>query len=183
MECTLFCFNYGEGGNKMSLKIKALTPDDGEDIYNMLLKIPADENGFMNPVCGKTYSEYKEWLVKAYNNSLQKEIIDGWKVPETIFWLYEDNAPVGFGKIRHFLTDKLLESGGNIGYSISPDERERGLGTQFIKGLLEEAKKIGVDNLLFTIKNYNTPSIKAALANGGIIQKVTDERHYINIML
>lgn len=167
----------------MNLKIKKLTPDDGEDIYNMLLEMPADENGFLNPVCGKSYEEYKEWLVKAYNGSLQEGIVDGWKVPETMFWLYEDDKPVGFGKIRHFLTDRLLENGGNIGYSIRPCERKRGLGTSFVGELIEESRKIGVERLLFTIKNYNTPSIKVALANGGLIEKVTDERHYISIVL
>lgn len=167
----------------MSLIIKKLTLDDEEDIYNMLQEIPADENGFINSVHGKTYDEYKVWLKKTYETSLQTDIIDGWKVPETIFWFFEDGKPVGFGKIRHFLTEKLLEAGGNIGYSICPTARKRGLGKKFVAGLIEESKKIGVEQLLFTIKNYNAPSIKVALANGGVIEKVTDERHYISIEL
>ncbi|MBQ8842144.1 MAG: GNAT family N-acetyltransferase, partial [Ruminiclostridium sp.] len=106
-----------------------------------------------------------------------------WKVPETIFWLFEDDKPVGFGKIRHFLTDKLLEAGGNIGYSIIPEARGRGLGKNLVSELIEEGRKIGVERLLFTIRNSNIPSIKVALENGGIIEKVNDERHYISVML
>lgn len=167
----------------MNLTIKKLTPDDGEDIYNMLLEMPADENGFLNPVCGKTYEGYKEWLVKAYNGSLQEGIVDGWKVPETMFWLYENDIPVGFGKIRHFLTDRLLEHGGNIGYSIRPTARNRGLGKRFVAGLIEESGKIGVEKLLFTINRYNEPSIRVATANGGVTERVTDECCYISIEL
>lgn len=167
----------------MKVMLRKLSAEDGENIYDMLQKIPADENGFINSVYGKTYEEYKAWLEKAYGNSLQKDIIDGWKVPETIFWLFEDDKPVGFGKIRHFLTDKLLEAGGNIGYSIIPEARGRGLGKKLVSELIEEGRKIGVEHLLFTIRNSNIPSIKVALANGGIIEKVNDERQYISVML
>ncbi len=167
----------------MKVMLRKLSAKDGENIYDMLQKIPADENGFINSVYRKTYEEYKAWLEKAYENSLQKDIIDGWKVPETIFWLFEDDKPVGFGKIRHFLTDKLLEAGGNIGYSIIPEARGRGLGKKLVSELIEEGRKIGVERLLFTIRNSNIPSIKVALANGGIIEKVNDERHYISVML
>ena len=90
---------------------------------------------------------------------------------------------MGFGKIRHYLTDRLLEAGGNIGYSIIPEARGRGLGKKLVAGLIEEGRKIGVERLLFTIRNSNIPSIKAALANGGVIEKVTDERHYISVVL
>lgn len=167
----------------MDLTIRKLAIDDAEDIYNMLQEIPADENGFINSANGKTYDEYRLWLEKSYATSLQEGIIDGWKVPETIFWLFEDGKPVGFGKIRHYLTDRLLEAGGNIGYSIIPEARGRGLGKKFVAGLIEEGRKIGVERLLFTIRNSNIPSIKSALANGGVIEKVTDERHYISVVL
>ena len=167
----------------MGLTIRKLAIDDAEDIYNMLQEIPADENEFINSANGKTYDEYRLWLEKSYAASLQEGIIDGWKVPETIFWLFEDGKPVGFGKIRHYLTDRLLEAGGNIGYSIIPEARGRGLGKKLVARLIEEGRKIGVERLLFTIRNSNIPSIKAALANGGEIEKVTDERHYISVVL
>ncbi|MBQ8567984.1 MAG: GNAT family N-acetyltransferase [Oscillospiraceae bacterium] len=167
----------------MELILRKLAPDDAEDIYNMLQEIPADENGFINSAHGKTYDEFKLWIEKSYAASLQKGVIDGWKVPETIFWLFEDGKPVGFGKIRHYLTDRLIESGGNIGYSIIPGSRGRGLGNKLVAGLIGEGRKIGVERLLFTIRNSNIPSIRAALANGGVIEKVTDERHYISVVL
>ena len=116
-------------------------------------------------------------------NAEQTGIVDGWKVPATTFWLYEDGRPVGCGSVRHFLTDKLLEQGGNIGYSIRPSDRNRGLGKVLLSLLINESGKMGIDRLLLTIQNGNLPSLHVALANGGKIEKTTEERSYVWITL
>ena len=46
----------------------------------MLQSIPANENGFINSVNGKSYQEYNKWLKGALENSLQEGVIDGCKV-------------------------------------------------------------------------------------------------------
>ena len=167
----------------MSIAIKRLAVDDGRDIYEMLQEIPADENGFINSVSGKTYDEYQIWLKGSAKNAEQIGLIDGWKVPTTTFWLFEDGKPVGMGKVRHLLTDALREHGGNVGYAIRPSARNKGLGKKLLALLMEESRKIGVKQLLLTIQNQNVPSIHVALANGGRIEKITEERHYIWIDL
>lgn len=163
----------------MNIEIKKLSLDNGEDIYQMLQSIPANENGFVNSVNGKSYKEFKEWLLKAMNNSLQKGVLDGWKVPETTYWLYEDGKPVGYGKIRHFLTDKLLADGGNVGYAIIPSERNKGLGKVLLKLLLQESKVLNVNRVLLTIREENKASFAVALANGGVVEKTEAGKYYI----
>lgn len=163
----------------MNIEIKKLSLDNGEDIYQMLQSIPANENGFVNSVNGKSYKEFKEWLLKAMNNSLQKGVLDGWKVPETTYWLYEDGKPVGYGKIRHFLTDKLLADGGNVGYAIIPSERNKGLGKVLLKLLLQESKVLNVKRVLLTIREENKASLAVALANGGVVEKNEAGKYYI----
>lgn len=163
----------------MSLEIRKLSPDDGIEFYEMLQEIPADENGFINSVAGKSYEEYKEWLKTSAENAEKKEIVDGWKVPQTTFWLLEDGKPVGFGKVRHFLTEKLLEEGGNVGYGIRPSARNRGLGKQFVGLLKGECRKLGIEKMLLTIRKDNVPSRQVALSNGGRIERKTEERYYI----
>ena len=167
----------------MGLEIRKLTVNDGRDIYDMLQELPADENGFINSVHGKTFEEYEAWLRGAVKSSEQIGIIDGWKVPSTIFWLFDNGKPVGIGKVRHCLTDALREHGGNVGYAICPSARNRGLGKKLLALLKVESKRIGVDRLLLTIQNHNVPSIRVALANGGKVEKVTEDRHYIWIDL
>lgn len=167
----------------MCLAIRKLSMDDGRDIYEMLQELPGDENGFINSAHGKTFDGYKQWLRKAVKDSEQVGIVDGWKVPSTTYWLFENGRPVGTGRVRHFLTDALLEQGGNVGYSIRPDARGRGLGKKLLSLLIVESRKLGLDKLLLTVHSDNEPSIHVALANGGVIEKITEDRHYIWIEL
>ena len=102
------------------IELRRLSVDDGIDIYTMLQEIPKEENGLMNNANGLSFEEYKEWLKRKYAESEQIGLVDGWRVPCTTYWLYADEQPVGFGSIRHFLTDALRKAGGNIGYGIAP---------------------------------------------------------------
>ena len=123
--------------------------------------------------------EYKEWLKQKFAGSEQIGLIDGWKVPSTTYWLYADGQPVGFGSIRHFLTDALRKAGGHIGYGIAPKYREKGYGKKILGLLLAEASRLGIDRVLVTIQLNNAASKAVALANGGVITEQTDERIYV----
>lgn len=160
------------------IELKRLSVDDGMDIYNLLQDIPKEENGFNNSASGLTYEQYKEWLVKRQNYSTQVGLLDGWRVPDTLFFLYVDGVPVGYGSIRHFLTDALRELGGHIGYCISPKYRSKGYGKELLKRLIVEARKIGIGDILVTVNITNFASQKVALANGGKETRRTTERVY-----
>lgn len=162
----------------MNCELKKLSPDDGRDIYDMLQKIPKEENGFTNGNNGITYEEFKKWLIKSDNMS-NGIGLEEWMVPQSIYWLYIDGEPVGMGKLRHYLTDKLRTEGGHIGYSIHPDFRNKGYGKILLKMLIDCAKDIDIDKLLLMIHNHNVASIKTALANNGIIEKTDIKCHFI----
>ena len=51
----------------MNCELRKLSPDDGRDVYDMLQELPRDENGFINGCNGKTYDEFKKWLIKSNN--------------------------------------------------------------------------------------------------------------------
>ena len=89
---------------------------------------------------------------------------------------YADGKPVGFGSIRHFLTDALRKVGRNIGYGIAPKYREKGYGKIILGLLLEEANRLGINKALVTIQLDNAASRAVALANDGVITGQTDER-------
>ena len=103
------------------LELRRLSVDDGPEIFRMLQEIPKEENGFGNNANGMSYDEYKAWLVAKHQESLREGIQDGWKVPTTTYWLYADGKTVGFGKLKHYLTNALRKAGGNIGYAIAPE--------------------------------------------------------------
>ena len=158
------------------LELRKLSVNDGMDVYQMLQDIPLDENGFQNNVNGLSYEEYKSWLVKKAQEPELDGIVDGWKVPSTTYWLYADGVPVGFGKLRHCLTDALRKAGGHIGYGIAPQYRVKGYGKELLRLLIGEAYNRGIDKVLVTIRLDNKPSQAVALANGGVITEQTDER-------
>ncbi len=158
------------------LELKRLSVDDGLDIYKMLQEIPAEENGFINKANGLTFDEYKEWLIARNIDSEQEGIVDGWKVPYTTFWLYADGVPVGFGSVRHFLTEALSKIGGHIGYGIAPQYRGKGYGNEILRLLLSEAYKLEIEKVLVTVRLDNMASQAVAMANGGVITGKTEER-------
>ena len=161
------------------LELRKLSVGDGKDVYQMLQDIPLEENGLQNNVNGLTYEAYQDWLVKKQQESELDGIVDGWKVPATTYWLYADGVPVGFGKLRHFLTDALRKAGGHIGYGIAPQYRGKGYGKELLKLLLRKADEMGIDKVLVTIHLDNQASLAVALANGGAIAEQTDERFLV----
>lgn len=165
----------------MTYILKQLSPGDGHDIYDMLQRIPADENGFINGAYGMDYPAFQAWLLKSDRSAKQTELEDGWRVPSTIFWLYVDGRPVGIGKLRHFLTDALRESGGHIGCTIAPEERGKRYGTVLLRALLDRAREMGINRALVTIRPENAASLKMALKNGGVIERSTPEHHYVTL--
>lgn len=166
----------------MQYKLTNLSINDGKDIYYMLQELPADENGFINSVNGKSYEEYSEWLISHEKMSKGIELED-WMVPQNTYWFYVDAKPVGMASIRHHLTDALRQAGGHCGYSIRPNERGKGYGTVLLGLLIEEAKRLNINRVLLTIQNQNIASIKVALKNGGIIEEGNEVRKYVWINL
>ena len=161
------------------LSLCRLTPQDGEDIFTMLQSIPEEENGFLNPMRGCTDDQYRQWLIQSNEESNAVGLTDGWKVPQTVYWLYADGNPVGFGKLRHFLTDALRADGGHVGYAIRPGERGKGYGTALLRLLAEQAGDIGIDRLLLTIHRGNDASLRAAQKAGGVIESENDDFIYV----
>lgn len=158
------------------LELRKLTDSDGMDVYSMLQTMPYEEHGLMNKAHGLSFEEFRAWLAAKQRESEAVELMDGWKVPSTTFWLYADGVPVGFGSVRHFLTDALRKAGGHIGYGIAPAFRGKGYGNEILRLLLIEARKRGIGRALVTIHKDNLASRAVALKNGGVIEEETDER-------
>jgi predicted acetyltransferase len=166
----------------MNLYLKRLTPYDGPDIYALAKAILGEENRLVNFADGFSREEYKAWLQRQYDISLGISLEEG-RVPQTTYWFYDEDKPVGMCKLRTALSPALLKRGGHIGYVIAPDCRGKGYGKEQLRLILQEAKKQGMTKVLITARNENKASIRVALSNGGIIEKVSDEDHYIWINL
>ena len=166
----------------MSVYLKRLTPSDGVDVYNLSQTMPKEENGFQNSAYGLTYEEFGGWLKRQHEISLGIDLPLGF-VAQTIYWLYDNDQPVGSCKLRLSLSEALLKRGGNIGYGIAPFARGKGYGKALLRLLLIKAQEQGLTKVLITANNDNKASIGVALANGGIVEKITEDMHYIWISL
>lgn len=89
-------------------------------------------------------------------------------VPETVYWAIVDEEFVGRISVRHELNEYLAKFGGHIGYEVRPSFRGNGIGTEMLRLVLPEVKKLGLDRVLLTCDHTNEASIKIILANGGI---------------
>ncbi len=166
----------------MALHLKRLSPTDGDDVYALTQAMPSEENGFYNSANGLSREAFCAWLTQQHDMSQGIGLAEGW-VPQTIYWLYDGDQPVGMCKLRTRLTEALLNGGGNIGYAIASSARGKGYGKEQLRLVLEEAKKAGLDKVLITARNYNKASIGVALANGGVIARISEDEHFIWITL
>lgn len=153
-------------------RLQKLSPSDGKEIYDMLQTIPMEDNSFQNGYYGLSFEEYKVELKDRYDESLGVNLKPD-RVPQTMYWFYVGDKPVGFIKIRHYLNDRLREIGGHIGYTIAPEFRGKGYATKMLELALIEAKKLGIDKVRLTCYSSNMASKRVIEKNGG---KLVDER-------
>ena len=113
----------------MKIELKQLSVDMAEKEYDMLQDILDIENGFTNPAYGLSYGDYKKWLQQEDDYSRGENLPYNW-VPCTTYFLYIDDVPVGYGRIRHTSNEELekIKGVGNFGYGISKKYRGKGYG-------------------------------------------------------
>lgn len=154
-----------------------LSLEDGKEVYNMLQDIESEKNGFHNSVKGLTFTEFKEYLKANKRMSEGKDLKEGY-VPQTIYWLWVDDNPVGMAKLRHYLNENLKEKGGHAAYAVRKSERGKGYGKLILKELITKAKEMDIEELLLTVDDVNIPSRRVIKANSGELEKIKDGECY-----
>ena len=103
-----------------------------------------------------------EYLKQLSDYEHAKKLPKSW-VPETRFWLLDDDNFVGSFSIRHALTPHLEQIGGHIAANISPKYRGKYSSFIGVKLCLEEAYKIGLKRVLMTCDEKNSTSYRAII--------------------
>ena len=107
-----------------------------------------------------------------YLASLEIRESDGKHVPDSTFFCLDTDRDrfVGAVNIRHFLNERLLQTGGHIGDGIRPSERGKGYGSKMVALALEECDRLGIRDVLMCCNRDNAASARTIIKNGGILE-------------
>ena len=145
-----------------------------EEVYEMMVQIPAEESGLYNHAYGLNKEEYKKWTKEMINSARGIELKEGY-VPQTIYIIFAEGKPVGYLKIRHRLSDELKENGGHIGIVIEKSSRGKGYGTEALQKAVEILEtEFHETEILETIHENNKSSRRIAEKNGFVLEETKD---------
>ena len=74
--------------------------------------------------------------------------------------------------IRHYLNEFLKQFGGNIGYSVRKNERNKGYAKQMLKLALEKCKDLKMKKVLITCDEDNIASEKVILSANAKLEDI-----------
>lgn len=164
------------------LYLKAANWEDMEKEYAFVRDMPLDENGFTNEWHGISREAFTGVALPAMMDWAQGRHLPVGYVPETFYFLWDDDRIIGQFRLRHFLYDSLKEGAGHIGYSVHPSCRGMGYGKKGLRLLMEAAKSIVPEEESFLRVNKDNPaSLRVMLQCGGIIHHEDAEKIYVRI--
>ncbi|MFD0682572.1 MULTISPECIES: GNAT family N-acetyltransferase [unclassified Paenibacillus] len=121
-------------------------------------------------VVGKDPTDFPAMLQFLSEEAKEELLPEGW-VPASTYWLMDTaNKVVGAVNIRHRLNEKLLNSGGHIGYGICPSERRKGYATLLLSLALQQTAELGLQKVLVVCDKGNIGSERTILKNGGVFE-------------
>ena len=143
--------------------------------------IPADENSFINDYYNISREDFDKAIDVIIAQSEGKQLPEGY-VPQTVYYLWDDDKIVGTFHLRHYLCESLVNGSGHIGYYIAPEFRRKGYGTKGLQMLLEIAKKaVPEDEIYLRVDRDNSASLKVMLNNNGYIHHEDENKYYVRI--
>lgn len=93
-------------------------------------------------------------------------------VPSDVFWIEADGKLAGTVKVRYELNAILMVRGGNIGYSVRPSARGRGLAQSGLRLALDVLHERAISKALLTCDDDNAASAHIIEKAGG--QRIED---------
>lgn len=162
--------------------LKKANLEDIEEEYNFLSKMPS-ANGFENEYENLPRENFEIHIQALLDHSEEKNLKEGY-VPDTYFFLWDDNKIVGVFKLRHFLNDWLRKNAGHLGYGILPEENGKGYASKGLELMKIEAAKIIEENEIYlAVHKDNKASLKVQQKNGAYIAEETENEYLTRIKI
>ncbi len=162
--------------------LKKACPEDLEKEWLFVRDMPEDENGLTNAWHNVSREDFEaKALPQMLVFSEGRGLPEGY-VPETSFFLWDNDTIVGQFRIRHFLCESLRTGAGHIGQFIARPFRGKGYGTEGLRLTLEEAHRIvPEDEIYLRVLRDNPASLRIMIKNGGRIVQEDDAHYYVRI--
>lgn len=166
------------------LYLKEANIDDMQKEYEVITRIPFDENGFTNEYENCSFEEFKEKILPSFiNHAKGIDLKDGF-VPDTNYFLWDGFVIVGLFHFRHYLNDFLMNGPGHIGYCILKEYRGKGYGEKGLKLLIDLVKDhLQEDEIYMSCAKTNPASLHVMLKNGAYIHYEDEKEYYTRIKI
>lgn len=117
-----------------------------------------------------------EWLRQRDLMANEETVPEG-KVPATQFVCVRpsDGRIVGMIQVRRRLNEYLFQYGGNIGYSVRPDERRKGYASWMLVQALLYCRALGMERVMVSCLVENEASRRTILKCGGVYENTVHE--------
>ena len=160
------------------MELRKLNLQDAKAQWEYTTELPENENGLTNPYHGVSFEDYMNKVLPEMMSFEHPVNMPDWFVPETYYYLWDEDRLVGEFRIRHHLTDALRNGAGHIGYSIRKDARGKGYGTEGLKLTLEAARTIVPEDEIYLRVNKDNIASQKVMLNNGAYRAGEDETHY-----
>ncbi|MBS4461530.1 GNAT family N-acetyltransferase [Aerococcaceae bacterium zg-B36] len=155
----------------MKLTLRKPNLSDKEELIAYCNAFGETPNGIEGTSFLTSYESIEEWLHFLEILEREETAPDN-LVPAHQYVLVDDNQRIlGMINLRLKLNDYLAQYGGHVGYSILPNVRGLGFGSQQLALLLPIARQLGMEKLLITASETNGASQKVIENNGGVFEQ------------
>ena len=164
--------------------LKKINFEDIDKEYEAIKKIPQNENGLENKYYNVDREEFEKVVIpKLLKRSEGFELPEGY-VPDTYFFLWDNDKIVGLFKIRHYLNESLVKGAGHIGYCILKEYRGLGYATEGLKCAIEISRTlIREDEIYLSSYKDNPSSLKVQIKCGAYLTGESELEYFTKIKL
>ena len=164
--------------------LKKINFEDRKEEYLFIKRLPEDENGFLNPFYNESEDSFYKAIIPRLINYSNGINLAPLKVPETYFFLWDDNKIVGLFKVRHYLDENLVISGGHVSYGILKEYRNMGYATTGLKLAIQKCREIiREDDIHMSLHKNNYYSLKVMLNCGAYVYSETENEYLTKIKI
>lgn len=152
-----------------------------EKSYRAYIEELGDEERYPYPM-DLDYSDFAKLVSRLTDYSNGKNL-PSHMVPNTTFWLIEDDEIIACSHLRHSLNDALKIAGGHIGLGVRPSFRGNGVGKRLLQATIEKAREMNIYPIHIHCYDDNPASQRLIESCGGLLDSTFEQESNEKVVL